>query len=220
MTRILLATRNLHKVVEIQSMLGGRFECVSLRDVAGAPEVVEDAGTFEGNALKKAETLAAWLRESGGAGNGDSDGIAFVLADDSGLEVDVLDGAPGVHSARFAAMDTGSAGNSGDAENNEKLLRLLADVPAGKRTARFRCVLALVPVVPGAALHGAQYFSGACEGRIGFERRGDHGFGYDPLFHPDGFDQTFAELGEDAKNRISHRSKALDGLKSGLARSG
>ena len=145
----------------------------------------------------------------------------FVLADDSGLEVDVLDGAPGVHSARFAAMDKSE--NSHDADNNAKLLRLLKDVPLEKRTARFHCVIALVPVPEGgaesaspvcyAAAEEAQIFDGACEGRIQFSPSGQGGFGYDPLFVPEGFKESFAELGEDVKNRLSHRAKALGKLK-------
>ena len=144
----------------------------------------------------------------------------FVLADDSGLEVDALNGAPGVHSARFAAMDKSE--NSKDADNNAKLLRLLKDVPPEKRTARFRCVIAFVPVPRGkiestspvcfANEFEPQIFDGACEGKILFEPRGKNGFGYDPLFVPDCFTQTFAELGEDVKNKLSHRAKALEKL--------
>jgi XTP/dITP diphosphohydrolase len=217
---MLIATRNLHKVEEIRSMLGEAFECSCLRDFPNAPEVVEDADTFEGNARKKAQTLAEWLRRARNAEYGSRHRIELVLADDSGLEVDALNGAPGVHSARFAALDTGAAGNSTDASNNAKLLRLLQDVPEGKRGARFHCVLALVPVDPHSTIHSPRCFDGVCEGRIGFESSGTHGFGYDPLFRPDGFDRTFAELGEETKNRISHRSKALTMLKSVLARMG
>lgn len=215
--RLLIATRNRHKVEEIRAMLGGTFECQSLREFPEAPEVVEDADTFAGNALKKAETLAEWLGELQKAEGRVESEISFVLADDSGLEVDALDGAPGVRSARFAALDTGVDGNSTDAENNAKLLRLLADVPAEERIARFRCVIALVAVSPRSAIRDPRSFDGVCEGAIGFEGHGEQGFGYDPLFVPDGFDQTFAELGEETKNRISHRSKALQKLKSALA---
>ena len=217
MKRLLLATRNLHKVEEIRTMLGGHFECMSLREFPGAPEVVEDAPSFEGNARKKAETLAQWLRQPQGAESESERGIAFVLADDSGLEVDALDGAPGVRSARFSADESGDAGNSADADNNAKLLRLLSKTPLEQRSARFRCVIALISVHPEGANRCFQCFDGACEGRIGFEAKGDHGFGYDPLFVPNGFEQTFAQLGEETKNRISHRSKALQQLKSALA---
>ena len=137
----------------------------------------------------------------------------FVLADDSGLEVDAIGGQPGVHSARFAALDSGLPGNAPDADNNAKLLRLLKDVPMEKRTARFRCVLALVAITPQSALHTPHLFDGACEGRILFGASGRGGFGYDPLFVPEGFDQSFAELGADVKNRLSHRALALEKLK-------
>jgi XTP/dITP diphosphohydrolase len=157
----------------------------------------------------------------------------FVLADDSGLEVDALNGAPGVHSARFAALDSGGEGNSKDSDNNAKLLRLLADVPSEKRTARFRCVIALTPLEdaigntqPAASPVcyadeqelQTEIFDGTCEGRIEFAPRGQGGFGYDPLFIPNGFEQSFAELGEGVKNNLSHRSKALAKLKLRLAK--
>lgn len=206
----MIATRNRHKVEEIRAVLGGAVECVSLEAMPGAPEVHEDATTFAGNAQKKATTLAAWLRTQAGGG-----AVDFVLADDSGLEVDALGGAPGVHSARFAARDTGHAGNAPDGENNAKLLRMLAHVPAERRTARFRCVLALVPVqpAPGDVAKQVAFFEGRCEGRIDFAPRGQGGFGYDPLFIPTGFTQSFAELGETIKNQISHRAQALAQLR-------
>jgi XTP/dITP diphosphohydrolase len=152
----------------------------------------------------------------------------FVLADDSGLEVDALNGAPGVYSARFAALDGGGAGNSPTQENNAKLLRLLKNVSPEKRTARFRCVLALTPALSLSPENASpvcaadefelqtELFEGACEGRIGFDLKGQGGFGYDPLFVPHGHDQTFGELGEDIKNRLSHRAKALEKLKQRL----
>jgi XTP/dITP diphosphohydrolase len=164
---------------------------------------VEDAGTFAGNATKKSVALAKWLDETQAAGP------LYVLADDSGLEVDALGGAPGVHSARFAALDTGTPGNSSNADNNAKLLRLLGDLALDKRTARFRCVLALTPI----PLTRTELFEGACEGRIEFSPRGLHGFGYDPLFVPKGYEATFGELSEEVKNGISHRAKALLGLR-------
>ncbi len=215
---LLIATRNRHKVAEIKSILGTEHEYHTLDEFPDAPEVIEDASTFEGNATKKAVTLANWLATQ-------NNGIDYVLADDSGLEVDALNGSPGVHSARFAALDSGAQGNSPDAENNAKLLQLLARTLPAKRTARFRCVLAFTPV-PGAAAKTAspvceaneaelqtQLFSGTCEGRIIDTPRGTHGFGYDPLFVPNGFSETFAELGEGQKNLISHRSKAVQQLK-------
>jgi inosine/xanthosine triphosphate pyrophosphatase family protein len=169
-----------------------------------------------------------------------------VLADDSGLEVDALGGAPGVHSARFAALDTGGAGNSSDAANNAKLLCLLGGVPLPRRTARFRCVLALklrqpsmvgraVPcppsessTAPGPSLkrdgwqgtarpaspgYETILFEGVCPGHISLQPAGTGGFGYDPLFIPDGFDKSFAELGDALKNTMSHRARALQKLR-------
>jgi XTP/dITP diphosphohydrolase len=249
---LLIATRNLHKVGEIQAILGGQFNYLTLNDFPAAPKVVEDAGTFDGNATKKAVELARWLSSSRHlvASKRSEDGPSlatrhsFVLADDSGLEVDALNGAPGVHSARFAALDSRKPGNSSDAENNAKLLRLLKDVPAVKRTARFHCVLALTPATldprpfiasehseDGSTLEAAspvcyaeefelqtEIFDGTCEGRIDFAPRGHGGFGYDPLFIPNGFKESFAELGEDVKNRLSHRAKALEKLKERFAR--
>jgi XTP/dITP diphosphohydrolase len=222
MTTLIIATRNPHKVEEIRGILGDAFEFLTLERFAEAPLVLEDANTFGGNATKKAVELARWLairhpRVSTSA--------TFVLADDSGLEVDALQGAPGIHSARFAALDSGAARNSSDAENNAKLLRLLKDVPAEKRTARFRCVIALAAVLAPATANASpvceaderelltQLFDGACEGKIMFTPSGRKGFGYDPLFVPDGFAQSFAELGEEVKNRISHRAHALKKLR-------
>jgi len=207
MTTLLIATRNAHKVGEIQAILGAPFGFLTLDDFPAAPKVVEDADTFAGNATKKAVELARWLQDRN---VGRAPAPDYVLADDSGLEVDALNGAPGVHSARFAAGD--GKENSPDAENNAKLLRLLQDVPQERRTGRFRCVLALVPVGEPAA----RIFAGACEGRIQWAASGHGGFGYDPLFVPDGFAQSFAELGEEVKNRLSHRARALAKLKAFL----
>jgi XTP/dITP diphosphohydrolase len=248
MPAILIATRNAHKVSEIQAILGKQFNYLTLDDFAGfsdLPKVVEDAGTFAGNATKKAVELANWLKSAQYVYDDVEHQFPFrrgklvhllqpplqtrekfVLADDSGLEVDALNGAPGVFSARFAALDSGE--NSPDADNNAKLLRLLKDIPLEKRTARFRCVIALTPI-PSKAIESAspvcyadesgfqtQLFDGACEGRIIFEPSGANGFGYDPLFVPDGFDQTFADLGDDIKNKLSHRAQALGKLKKTL----
>ncbi len=204
MTTLLIATRNAHKVGEIQAILGANFRCLTLKDFPDAPAVIEDADTFAGNATKKAAELAHWLSNSSLATRHSS---LFVLADDSGLEVDALNGAPGVHSARFAALD--KTENSPDADNNSKLLRLLKEVPLEKRTGRFLCVIALAEINPQSAIRNPQLFDGACEGRIQFAASGQGGFGYDPLFVPDGFTQSFAELGEDVKNQLSHRAKAL-----------
>jgi len=200
---LILATRNAHKVAELSTLLDEVARCLSLKEFPSAPATVEDADSFAGNAAKKAVELARWLAAEGWAAD-----KCLVLADDSGLEVDALGGAPGVQSARFAAAETGAAGNSADAANNAKLLRLLADVPMERRTARFRCVLALAPATDEAAQR-VVCFAGVCEGHLEFAPRGASGFGYDPLFVPLGFDRTFAELGEDGKNGLSHRAKAL-----------
>lgn len=225
MVTLLVATRNLHKVEEIRSILGAGFDCLSLQNLPQAPELVEDALTFAGNATRKAVQLAKWLA----ANQSSARGSQYVLADDSGLEVDALKGAPGVHSARFAAMDTGKSGNSSAEDNNAKLLGLLQNVPGEKRTARFRCVLALTPILkihkeassPVCSADDfelqTELFEGSCEGRLGFEPRGQGGFGYDPLFFPQGYEQTFSELGEQTKNNLSHRAKALEELRKRFA---
>lgn len=225
MTTFLIATRNAHKVGEIRAILGEHYRYLTLDSVPDAPEVHEDAPTFAGNATKKAIQLAKWLAASPTlpslSAPTESKTYLFVLADDSGLEVDALGGAPGVHSARFAALDTGATGNSATLENNAKLLRLLNGVPLEKRTARFRCVIALTPVTaPTAELASpvcyadelelqTELFEGACEGHIILAPRGRGGFGYDPLFMPVGHTRTFGELPERIKNHLSHRAKAL-----------
>lgn len=215
MTTLVVATRNAHKLEEIRSILGPTLRCIGLDELPGAPELPETAATFEGNAAAKAIALTHWLARSGVALPGDP-ARRYIAADDSGLEVDALGGAPGVHSARFAALDSLRPENATDAANNAKLLRLLQNVPAEKRTARFRCVLAVLRPHPVDAIAAPIFFEGVCEGRIGFEPRGSHGFGYDPLFIPEGFDQTFAELGEAVKNRLSHRARALAKLREWL----
>ena len=221
MTKLLIATRNRHKIEEIRAILGGQFQFLTLDDFPEAPSVIEDAKTFAGNATKKAVELAKWL----GTRQSKSE---FVLADDSGLEADALGGMPGIHSARFAADDSARSGNTPDADNNAKLLRLLKNIPAEKRTARFRCVIAFAPVShvktenPLPVCYEEELkpltFDGACEGKIIFAPRGDDGFGYDPLFVPDGFEKTFAELGDEIKNKLSHRAKALEKLKNHFSR--
>lgn len=228
MTTMVIATRNAHKAGEIRAILPAQFNCLTLKDFPAAPPVIEDAPTFAGNATKKAVQLAHWLASEPLNPQPSILNPAYVLADDSGLEVDALNGAPGVHSARFAALD--KSANSSDADNNAKLLRLLQDVPAAKRTARFRCVLALTPLTPASAANASpvcaadelelltELFEGTCEGRIGFASGGQCGFGYDPLFLPDGHQQTFAELGEEIKNQLSHRAKALAKLRARLER--
>jgi XTP/dITP diphosphohydrolase len=224
LTTLILATRNAHKIEEIRNILSGQYRCLALRDFPDAPEVVEDANSFAGNATKKSVQLARWLGSVPSSQFRVPGSSVFVLADDSGLGVDALGGAPGVHSARFAATDAGAVANSPDSANNAKLLRLLKHVPLEKRTARFRCVIALTPL-PSARTENSspvcysdesemrtEIFDGACEGHIAFAPAGTGGFGYDPLFIPVGFDKSFAELGEGIKNQLSHRAKALQKL--------
>ncbi|HRZ37727.1 MAG TPA: non-canonical purine NTP pyrophosphatase [Candidatus Paceibacterota bacterium] len=210
MTTLVIATRNHHKTREIRAVLGDGLRYLTLNDLPGAPSVVEDADTFAGNAAKKADALARWLAGQPIAREG---GALCVLADDSGLEVDALDGAPGVVSARFAALDSAPSANATDSDNTAKLLRLLRGVPTPNRTARFRCVIALATVGQARPL---RLFEGACEGMILDEPRGAHGFGYDPVFQPLGHTESFAELGEPVKNRISHRARALAQAARGL----
>jgi XTP/dITP diphosphohydrolase len=209
---IILATRNRHKGEEIRAILGLR--CLTLQDFPGAPPLLEEGNTFAVNAGSKATQLAEWLTATR-ALDGSPSPLA-VLADDSGLEVDALGGAPGVYSARFAALDAGTSANTSDADNNAKLLRLLERVPLERRTARFRCVLAWGVIGPPGTAWVPRLFDGACEGRIAAAPRGRGGFGYDPLFIPDGFTESFAELGESVKNGLSHRARALAGLRGWL----
>ncbi|MDR3013588.1 MAG: RdgB/HAM1 family non-canonical purine NTP pyrophosphatase [Chitinispirillales bacterium] len=191
MKEIIIATGNLGKVVEFREMLSGlNIALTSLADHFNPlPNIVEDGSTFYENAKIKAD----WVYEHTG-------GI-WSLADDSGLEVDALNGAPGVISAVYSG-DGATA-----ASNNEKLLNELRGVPDDKRTARFKCVLVLKT--------GADTYltaEGTCEGRIINETVGDKGFGYDPLFIPDSFTQTFAQISSEDKNRISHRGVAIKKL--------
>ncbi len=220
---LIVATRNRHKVGEIAAILGPDDLCLSLDDAPGSPHAVEDSTTFEGNAVKKAMTLAVWLAANPSAPFWEkASGLpGFVLADDSGLEVDALEGAPGVHSARFAAIEAGAPGNSSDADNNAKIIRMLVNRGLDHATARFRCSIALTAVRPGAGsaeLRAAtRTFAGVCEGHLNTKPQGSTGFGYDPLFIPLGHDESFAQLTRDVKNRISHRRKALDKLRNALA---
>lgn len=196
MKKVVIATNNAHKVEEIRTALDFEgWEFLTLSQCDPYDEPAEDADTFEGNALIKA--LAAH----------EHTGLA-ALADDSGLVVDALDGAPGVYSARYA----GAHGD--DAANNEKLLRELEGVSDDRRTARFVCSLAFVDE------DGTQVFaSGAIEGRIAHGLSGEGGFGYDPLFLPDEFAgaKSLAEVTQDEKNAISHRGNALRALKEKLS---
>lgn len=167
----------------------------SARAVGGMPEVEETEATFEGNARLKAEALRRHVPPD-----------AYVLADDSGLAVDALNGAPGVCSARYAGVD------ADDQANNDLLLLELASCSMAERGAAFHCCLAFIH--PDGR---CQYFRGECRGWILDSPRGETGFGYDPLFLPDGYTQTFAELGAGIKNDISHRAQALAALKVQIA---
>jgi XTP/dITP diphosphohydrolase len=186
---LLVATTNPGKFAEVREFLSKLpLRILSLQDFENPPAVVEDGMTFEENALKKARIMA---RYSG----------LMTLADDSGIEVDALGGAPGVYSARYG----GEEGN--DEKNNETLLRNLKDVPFERRTARFVCVLALcVPAIEGME---ESIVRETCEGRIAFAPAGSNGFGYDPLFFYPALGRTFGEINREAKALVSHRGKAL-----------
>jgi XTP/dITP diphosphohydrolase len=184
--RLVVATTNRGKLKEIIELLQGLpIDVRSLADYPSIPEAEETGSTFAENAILKALHTVRFTGEA-------------VLADDSGLEVDALDGGPGISSSRYAGP------GSTDAQRNEKLLRELADVSDEKRTACFRCVAALVS--PSMDI---QTFDGVCEGVIIRERRGEHGFGYDPLFYIPEYGKTMAELPPEVKNKISHRAKAM-----------
>ncbi|MBF0126288.1 MAG: XTP/dITP diphosphatase [Magnetococcales bacterium] len=184
--KLVLASRNRKKMEEIRRVLAlPDLVLLSLDDFPACPEVVEDGSTFEANAAKKAGVVAGFT------------GLT-ALADDSGLVVDGLDGAPGIHSARYAGE------GADDTLNLAKLLSELAARPSAARTARFQCVLAL------AEPHGTtRCFSGTVEGRIAPAPQGSNGFGYDPVFIPVGFDITFAQMEASQKDSMSHRGRAL-----------
>ncbi len=186
---IVLATRNKNKIEEIQRITAGLpITVLSLDDYPNCPEVEEDKDTFEGNAVKKAVEASQCTGK-------------IALADDSGLEVDALGGAPGVYSSRYA-------GEEGDAvKNREKLLSELRTVPDEKRGAQFVCCMALA--FPDGAV---KTFFGHARGRIGRVPRGKKGFGYDPVFYFEGCEKTFAEMSGEEKDRLSHRGKALKQL--------
>jgi XTP/dITP diphosphohydrolase len=190
---LIIATGNAHKVEEFELLLQGlEFDVVSAKSCGGMPEVDENGATFAANAQLKAEALRAQAPAD-----------AWVMADDSGLEVDALDGAPGIYSARYAGAD------ASDGDNVVKLLEALKDMPKAKRTARFRCVLCVIDH-EGYITH----YDGSCEGRIDTEVHGDGGFGYDPIFIPDGYSESFAQLGDSVKSQLSHRAKAVEWMRS------
>ena len=202
--KIVFATNNEHKLSEIRAILGPQFEVVSLADIGCHEDIPETGTTLEENAMMKAEYIYNKYHLS-------------CFADDTGLEVEALDGAPGVYSARYAAMEAGKpAGISHDSEANmARLLRELAN--NNNRKARFRTVIALIEtkdVCPCGctSIKVVHKFEGIVNGEITREKSGAEGFGYDPIFRPDGYDKTFAELGADIKNQISHRARATQKL--------
>lgn len=193
---IVAATKNRHKIQEIEAITQEFGMSIISRDEAGVPdiEINEDGETFEENSYKKAFEIMKLCNN-------------ITIADDSGLEVDCLDGAPGAYSARFAGKD------GDDDANNRKLTELIKDVPYEQRTGRFVSVITMV--FPDGETISAR---GEVEGHLLTEKRGTSGFGYDPLFVPEGYDRTFGELGPEIKNSISHRSRALARLRELLDR--
>lgn len=183
--KLVFATNNAHKLEEIRAMLNEKVEILSLADINCHVDIPETADTLEGNAYLKAKYIYTHY------------GLDC-FADDTGLEVEALDGAPGVYSARYA-------GNGHDSQANmQKLLKKMEE--KNNRKAQFRTVISLIEKGE------ERRFEGVVKGEITTERRGDSGFGYDPIFQPEGFDETFAELGSEIKNKISHRAKAVEAL--------
>ena len=183
--KLVFATNNAHKLEEIRAILGDKMEILSLADINCHADIPETANTLEGNAHLKSEYVY------------DHYGLDC-FADDTGLEVEALDGAPGVYSARYA-------GDGHDSQANmQKLLKEMEE--KNNRKAQFRTVISLIEKGE------ERRFEGVVKGEITTKRRGDSGFGYDPIFQPEGFDETFAELGSEIKNKISHRAKAVEAL--------
>lgn len=186
MKKLVFASNNAHKLSEIRAILGDRIEIISLSDLQCHAEIPETADTLEGNALIKARYV--WEHYG-----------LYCFADDTGLEVEALGGAPGVYSARFA-------GEHASFEDNVSLLLERLSGVAAPRRARFRTVVALIDE------YGTHFFEGSVDGEITLERSGDHGFGYDPIFRPEGREETFAQLTEQEKNSMSHRGRAVQKL--------
>lgn len=186
MKKLVFASNNAHKLSEIRAILGDRIEIISLSDLQCHDEIPETADTLEGNALIKARYV--WEHYG-----------LYCFADDTGLEVEALGGAPGVYSARFA-------GEHASFEDNVSLLLERLSGVAAPRRARFRTVIALIDE------YGTHFFEGSVDGEITLERSGDHGFGYDPIFRPEGREETFAQLTEQEKNSMSHRGRAVQQL--------
>ncbi len=195
MKQLIVATGNAHKVEEFEQLLKACGYVLHSAEICGGmPDVVEDGDTFAANARIKALALKAYAPAD-----------SWIVSDDSGLEVDALGGAPGIYSARYAGA------KASDVENVEKLLSDLAHQGDGKRNARFRCVLCLID--PTGQEH---FFDGICEGVIADRPRGAQGFGYDPVFVPDGYEGTFGELGETVKSQLSHRARAVQQMRAHL----
>jgi len=187
---LVLATQNKDKIREIKHILRGLpVKLFSVEDYPDMPEVIEDGKTLKENAVKKAVTIARFTGK-------------WALADDTGLEVAALDGAPGVYAARFAGPDCKYI------DNNKKILRLLAGLPRSKRSAQFKCVIALAD-----PKGKTKTVLGVIRGYIGTEMKGKNGFGYDPVFVMPKYGKTFAQLASGTKNKISHRAKALEKMK-------
>lgn len=194
MTKIVLATRNKHKIQEIKTILGDLpFEILTLNDFPDVPVLREDGATFQDNSLQKAQAVYQHTELP-------------ALADDSGLEVFFLNGRPGVLSARYAGD------GASDEQNNEKLLGQMRGVAPRRRHAQFRAVLTLLDE------KGVDVTEGICPGRLAESGRGTNGFGYDPIFIPSGFSRTYAELTAEEKNQISHRARALAAMREVLRR--
>ncbi len=192
MKKIVFATNNAHKLDEIRQILGSRFQVLSLNDIDCHDEIPEDHDTLEENSRQKAEYIFSKYHID-------------CFADDTGLEVEALNGEPGVHSARYAE------GTDHDSEANmRKLLQRLGNNPY--RRARFRTVITLIESGVGEDEKKETLFEGIVEGAIAFEKKGSEGFGYDPIFVPEGYTQSFAQLGVDIKNTISHRARAVEKL--------
>ncbi|MCA0171671.1 XTP/dITP diphosphatase [Bacillus sp. RAR_GA_16] len=189
MRKLLIATQNEGKVKEFKRRFeSDELSVLSLLDIEGAPDVAETGSTFAENAVLKAEAIMKLTNQP-------------VIADDSGLVIDALDGDPGVYSARYAGPE------KDDEANIDKVLTEMKNVPKEKRNASFHCLLAVA--IPG---QNTEIFSGTCNGMITYERSGSHGFGYDPIFYVPSYDKTMAELSPEEKNAISHRGQALDRL--------
>ena len=200
MIEIVFATNNKHKLDEIRQILGEEFKVLSLNDIGCHDDIPEDHDTLKENALQKAQYVFEFKNM-----------MTCCFADDTGLEVDALNGEPGVHSARYAEE------TDHDSEANmRKLLNKLGN--NNNRRARFRTVIALIELEEDDSTEfpirtqETHFFEGIVEGTIAYEKSGHEGFGYDPIFIPEGYDKSFAELGEDIKNKISHRARAVQKL--------